>query len=63
MGIATTYMRSFYAQKIDPYPVEIIKRVEKPTTFVNEEVVPRVDEREAALIAPCVVIWGKKNAA
>ena len=47
MGIATTFLRSFNTKKLDPYPVEIIKRVERATTRVNENEIQRVDERES----------------
>lgn len=30
----------------DPFPVNALKRVNKPTTFIDETKVPRVDERE-----------------
>lgn len=30
----------------DPFPVECIKRVDRPTTKVNDDEVPRLDERE-----------------
>ena len=33
--------------RLDPYPVEIIKRVDRPTTKVKEDEVSRVDERES----------------
>ena len=47
MGIATTYLRSFNTKRVDPYPVEILKRVDRPTTLVREDEVRRVDERES----------------
>jgi len=47
MAITTTYLRSFNTKRLDPYPVEIIKRVDRPTTLVNEDEVQRVDERES----------------
>ncbi|HUT72251.1 MAG TPA: reductive dehalogenase [Desulfatiglandales bacterium] len=47
MGIVTTYRRAFNAKKLDPYPVEILKRVDCPTTVVKEDEVPRLDERES----------------
>jgi len=47
MGIVTTYRRAFNAKKLDPYPVEILKRVDRPTTVVKEDEVPRLDERES----------------
>ncbi|UCG63788.1 MAG: reductive dehalogenase [Deltaproteobacteria bacterium] len=47
MGIVTTYRRAFNAKKLDPYPIEILKRVDRPTTVVKEDEVPRLDERES----------------
>jgi len=47
MAIVTTFARSFNMKRLDPYPVEIIKRVEKPTTLIKEGEVERVDERES----------------
>jgi len=47
MGIVTTYQRAFNGKRVDPYPVEILKRVDRPTTIVREDQVQRVDERES----------------
>jgi len=47
MGIVSTYLRSFNTNRLDPYPVEIINRVDRPTTKVKEDEVSRVDERES----------------
>jgi reductive dehalogenase len=47
MGITTTYQRAYNINKLDPYPVEILKRVDDPTTLVKEDEVQRVDERES----------------
>lgn len=47
MGIVTTYRRAFNTRKLDPYPVETLKRVDRPTTVVEEGAVKRVDERES----------------
>ncbi|MGD9321925.1 MAG: hypothetical protein PVH99_18265, partial [Desulfobacteraceae bacterium] len=47
MPIFTTYQRSFNAKSLDPYPVEILKRVHRPTTKIIDEQVQRVDERES----------------
>ncbi|MBW2303699.1 MAG: reductive dehalogenase [Deltaproteobacteria bacterium] len=47
MGIVTTYQRAFNGKRLDPYPVEILKRVDRPTTIVREDQVQRVDERES----------------
>ena len=46
MGIVTTFQRAFKADKLDPYPVEILKRVDRPTTKINEDQIQRPDERE-----------------
>ena len=47
MGIVSTYLRAFNTKRLDPYPVEILKRVDRPTTVVRESEIPRVDERES----------------
>ena len=47
MPIVTTYKRSFNVKSLDPYPVEVLKRVDSPTTKIIHEQVPRVDERES----------------
>lgn len=47
MGITTTYQRAFNTSKLDPYPMEKLKRVDQPTTVVLEDQVQRVDERES----------------
>lgn len=47
MGITTTYLRAFNTKRLDPYPMEILKRVDKPTTVIHEDQVQRVDERES----------------
>ncbi len=47
MPIASTYMRAFNTRRLDPYPVEGVKQTDRPTTIVNEDEVPRVDERES----------------
>ncbi len=47
MGIVTTYRRAFDTKRLDPYPVEKLKRVGRPTSLVKEDEVQRVDERES----------------
>lgn len=47
MGIATTFLRSSDTKRVDPYPVNILKRVGSPTTLINEKEIQRVDERES----------------
>jgi len=47
VAIVTTYQRAFNTRRLDPYPVEILKRVDRPTTLINEADVERVDERES----------------
>jgi len=47
MGIVTTYQRAFNTRRLDPYPVEKLKRVDQPTILVKEDEVPRLDERES----------------
>ncbi|MFC1532277.1 reductive dehalogenase [Thermodesulfobacteriota bacterium] len=46
MGVVTTFQRAFNSKKLDPYPVEVLKRVDRPTTIINEEQIERQDERE-----------------
>ncbi|MBW1805771.1 MAG: reductive dehalogenase [Deltaproteobacteria bacterium] len=47
MGITTTYQRAFNTNRLDPYPMEILKRVDRPTTLINDDEVKKVDERES----------------
>jgi hypothetical protein len=47
MGIVATYLRAFNTRRMDPYPMEILKRLDHPTTHINEDGVKRVDERES----------------
>ena len=47
MSIAATFQRAFRTKKLDPYPMEILKRVDCPTTMVNKTQIKRVDERES----------------
>jgi hypothetical protein len=37
MTITTTYQRAFNPKKIDPYPVEVLKWVDRPTTLINDD--------------------------
>lgn len=50
MTIVTTYQRAFNSRKVDPYPVEVLKRVDRPTTLINDDEVQRVDERESGFM-------------
>ena len=47
MSIVTSHQRAFKAGKLDPYPVEVIRRVDQPTTIVREDEVERLDERRS----------------
>jgi len=47
MGITTSFLRSFDTKKVGPYPVNILKRVDSPTTLIKENEIQRVDERES----------------
>ena len=47
MAITSTYVRALNTKRLDPYPVERLKRVDTPTTLVREEEIQRVDERES----------------
>ena len=42
----TSYLRRS-ARHPDPFPVEILKRVDRPTTAIKEDKIQRVDERES----------------
>jgi reductive dehalogenase len=50
MPIVTTYQRAFNSKKLDPYPVQALKRVDRPTTLINDDEVQRVDERESGFM-------------
>ncbi len=50
MTIATTYQRAFNSKRVDPYPVEVLKRVDRPTTGIQDNEVRRVDERESGFM-------------
>jgi hypothetical protein len=50
MPIITTYHRAFNSKKVDPHPVEALKRVDRPTTLINDDEVQRVDERESGFM-------------
>jgi len=50
MSIVTTYQRAFNSKKVDSYPVEFLKRVDRPTTLINDDEVQRVDERESGFM-------------
>ena len=47
MGITTTFQRAFNTGKLDPYPIEVLRRVDQPTTIIKEDEVQKVDERES----------------
>lgn len=47
MAITSTYLRAFNTKRLDPYPVERIKRVDHPTTTIIEDKIQRVDESES----------------
>lgn len=46
MGIVTSYQRAFSTKRLDPYPVEVLKRVDRPTTRIKDDEIQRVDERD-----------------
>ena len=50
MSIVTTYQRAFNGKRVDPYPVEVLKRVDRPTTAIQDGEVQRVDERESGFM-------------
>ena len=47
MGIVTSYMRAFNTKRLDPYPVHVLKRVDRPTVLIREEEIKRVDGRDS----------------
>ncbi|MBW2138869.1 MAG: hypothetical protein JRH06_15130, partial [Deltaproteobacteria bacterium] len=47
MGIVTSFMRAFNTDRLDPYPVHVLKRVDQPTVMIREEEVQRVDGRNS----------------
>ena len=46
MSLVKSYKRAFNGKKLDPYPVEVLKRVDRPTTLIKEREIRRRDERE-----------------
>lgn len=47
----------------DPYPVEMLKRVERPTTIIHDDQVPRLDERESGFNRAFRGLYGPRLAA
>ncbi|MBW2139194.1 MAG: hypothetical protein JRH06_16800, partial [Deltaproteobacteria bacterium] len=45
MEILMTLLRSFNTTQLDPYPMHVLKRVNRPTIRVDEEKIDRVDGR------------------
>ncbi len=43
MGFVTSFMRAFNTKGLDPYPVHILRRVDRPTVLIKEDGVTRVD--------------------
>jgi reductive dehalogenase len=62
MSIAATFQRSFRIKKLDPYPMEILKRVDRPTTQIREAEIQRVDERESGFNRALRGDWGPQLA-
>jgi len=60
MSIAATFQRSFRLKKLDPYPMEILKRVDRPTTQVRDAEIQRVDERESGFNRALRGDWGSQ---
>ena len=58
MSAAATFQRAFRTNRIDPYPMEILKRVDHPTTAVKEDEIPRLDERESGFNRALRGDWG-----
>ncbi len=58
MSIAATFQRAFRTKKLDPYPMEILNRVNHPTTVVESQKIPRLDERESGFNRALRGDWG-----
>ena len=58
MSITATFQRAVRINRIDPYPMEILKRVDRPTTAVKENEIPRLDERESGFNRASRGDWG-----
>jgi len=58
MSIAATFQRAVRINRIDPYPMEILKRIDRPTTAVREDEITRLDERESGFNRALRGDWG-----
>ncbi len=58
MSIAASFQRAFRNDKLDPYPMEILKRVNYPTTVIESQKIPRLDERESGFNRALRGDWG-----
>ncbi len=47
MSMVTSFLRSFNTHRVDPYPVHVLKRVDRPTIEIRDAEVPRVDGRDS----------------
>jgi 3-chloro-4-hydroxyphenylacetate reductive dehalogenase len=47
MGIVTGYLRSLNTNQLDPYPVHKLKRVDRPTTRIDDHLIKRIDGRDS----------------
>ena len=60
MGIVTSCMRAFNTKRLDPYPMEVLRRVDHPTTVVRENDIQRVDERQSGFNRALLGEWGEQ---
>ena len=51
-------MSGYHKRDLDNFPMHTIKRVDRPTTIVNEEQIKRVDERESGFCKAAAGVWG-----
>jgi hypothetical protein len=51
-------MSGYHKRDLDNFPMHTIKRVDRPTTIVNEEQIKRVDERNSGFNKAAAGVWG-----
>lgn len=47
MPIVTSHRRAFNTSKLDPYPMEKLRRIDRPTTGIHEDNIQRVNEKDS----------------
>ena len=46
MTFLNVHKRAFNGKLLEPFPTEVLKRVDRPTTFIDESKVQRVHEKD-----------------